>query len=135
VFGFIELAKVAFGGWVGQLKERGEAVIDGSEITRQAELLKSGHEVTPAPAPQVVAPAPVEASVALPDPSPEPAEEPAAAPTFTFESLDLSPSVEPVQTESAPVVEPPAPAPLDFENLGLEVAAQHAAQPEPPQIA
>jgi chemotaxis protein histidine kinase CheA len=46
LFGFIELARSSFEGWVGELKAGGAARIESTEITRQAELLKSGQEIT-----------------------------------------------------------------------------------------
>src|SRR6185503_4079262 len=46
LFGFIELARASFEGWVGELKAGGVARIESAEILRQAELLKSGQEVT-----------------------------------------------------------------------------------------
>jgi chemosensory pili system protein ChpA (sensor histidine kinase/response regulator) len=142
LLGFIALSGDAFARWVGELKEKGEARIDGGEITRQAELLKNDQEVTPAP--QAVAPvaAPVmepvaeapmaeePATAAAPEPEtePEPAveEKPAAAPAFTFESLDLT-----SPPEAAPVVEAldfaPAEAPAPIE------AAAPAAETVPPE--
>jgi chemosensory pili system protein ChpA (sensor histidine kinase/response regulator) len=150
LLGFIGLAQDSFTGWVAQLKERGEARIDPTEITRQAELLKAGQEVTPAVAAKPVAEVPVEmeaieeaasepialeaAPVDAPQPeTPQPAKpsEP-ALPAFTFESLDLGMPA----TQPAPVTEPAAAEPLETqpaleEPMAFEPAPEPAPQDEP----
>src|SRR6185503_12831934 len=55
--GFIELARDSFSQWVGELKQGGGAHIDGTEITRRAEILKSDQpEAAIAQAPAATAP-------------------------------------------------------------------------------
>ncbi len=129
---FVELAQASFSGWVTQLQDNAAAAIDGAEITREAEALKSDHEAQPAPAasvpaaaeepPTPVEPGPVVEPLAPVDaaaeefdfatPAAEAAEKPAPAEEFTFESLDLG---------AAPVGES-APAP------GEEAASEEEAQ-------
>jgi chemosensory pili system protein ChpA (sensor histidine kinase/response regulator) len=155
---FIDLARAAFGEWVTQLKESGSARIDGSEISRRAEILKSDQpEAIEAPAAreEIAAPPPVaafEEAVAITEepvasseaPAVEEAsteeapaleEQPAAAPSapaFEFESLDLTPAAAPVaperEAEAPPPMEAAAEASLDFDSL----FSQPAAAPEAP---
>ncbi|HEX5129850.1 MAG TPA: Hpt domain-containing protein, partial [Usitatibacter sp.] len=93
---FIDLAQSSFRGWVATLQETGGARIDGAQIERRAEALKTGEaaadpvaavEVAPAPA---VAPVPAMelAASAAAEPAPLEAQalEPSAAPAFSFES-------------------------------------------------
>jgi chemosensory pili system protein ChpA (sensor histidine kinase/response regulator) len=133
LLGFIDLAQASFAKWVQELKDRGEARIDGSEISRQAELLKNDQEVTPAPAtsppPAAVEPpaAPADEPVIEIEPQPGPAAEPTREPepapaAFSFESLDLTAPAEPApsepivapqpEAEPEPVVEAPQPEPV-----------------------
>jgi chemosensory pili system protein ChpA (sensor histidine kinase/response regulator) len=152
LLGFIELARGSFARWVDELKQSGAARIDGAEIVRQAEALKSdGH----------AAPHPTAAG-------PEPAAAPTPAPTETKAVDDLSfidipapaaaveaPPPESVEPQPEPVaprpeaVEPqPSPMAFSFEPLdlsppqppvagepaGIAAAEAPAAQmPEPPE--
>jgi len=115
---FIDFARGGFERWVGELKENGTAAIDGQDLLRQAEALKSDHE---APA---MAPAPAEAP-----PAPAPAPEPVAAaeiPAPAFPAPEAPVAAEPPAPEA-----PAAPAPaftLDFDSLGLDVKAEPAAE-------
>ncbi len=119
LLGFIELAERSFSGWIETLKAGADARIDGTQIARRAEQLKSGEEPTPAPAIEPLAP--------MPEPEPPPPRE--EAPAFTFESLDLAPA----PAQAADAVPAAAPPDLDFASLGLVTAAQSPAQaaPEP----
>src|SRR5258706_5658795 len=127
LFGFIELARGSFEVWVGELKAGGVARIESAEIMRQAELIKSGQEVTaavavepapetPAAAIEVVELADVPEAPVAEVPAMEPAgDEPAhrAPAEFTFESLDLgAPATEPLPIGEAPLepAEPQEPA-------------------------
>ena len=141
VLGFIALAQASFGRWVQELKERGEALIDGAEITRQAELLKNGQEVTPAAAPAAPAPTPVEAPMAVEAAPPAeaapamPGE--AAAPAFTFESLDLEAPAPVAPVEAAPAQEAiafeldTAAAPASADPIAPAIEVVPVAQIEP----
>lgn len=136
LLGFIDLAQSSFRGWVGDLKATGAARIDGAEITRRAEALKSGEALAPESAmaaAQESAPPEPAAIEAAPEPAPEPVHhewqpepdaaqaatpEPAAA--FSFESLDLTPPAQAPAPESHPQPEPqpaaqaePAPVPAE----------------------
>lgn len=117
LLGFIELARESFSAWVGDLKQSGAARIDGSEITRQAELLKSGE------APPVEAPAAV-AEVAAPV-----VEAAASMAAPAGEAIESVPEVEtPAATEAAQPAEASLDS-LDFAAAPAVVAAE-AAQPE-----
>lgn len=106
---FVELAQQSFSGWIASLKAGGETPIDGAEIARRAELLKSGEAAVPAPvleplgeevpaAPELAAEKPVEPQEAVA----AAAEAPAPA-GFTFESLELQPAAEaPALAQAAP---------------------------------
>ena len=149
---FVDLARDSFSRWVGELQHDPAAAIDGTQITRQAEALKSEEEAAAAqaaPAPEAdpagqrsVTPAeeaiaaealsrePVEEEAPVEEKSEElsfeslvpqapsaPREEPAVAPAFDFESLDLG---------SAPPVVPPLLRPLapaQLEDLVFPEAA------------
>ncbi|HUQ24705.1 MAG TPA: Hpt domain-containing protein, partial [Burkholderiales bacterium] len=121
LLGFIALAHGDFGRWVHELKEKGSALIDGGEISRQAELLKNGQEVTPverAPAPT----APVAQAAADETASAESGvEEVAASSGFTFESLDLTTPVETPPAE-LPLVETAPATELAEASLAASVA-------------
>jgi chemosensory pili system protein ChpA (sensor histidine kinase/response regulator) len=54
VLAFIDLARGSFARWVDELREGAAAHIDGAEITRQAEALKTGEAIVPAPAAAVL---------------------------------------------------------------------------------
>jgi chemosensory pili system protein ChpA (sensor histidine kinase/response regulator) len=146
LLGFIDLARTSFAQWVEDLRESAAAKIDGAEITRQAEALKTGEAIAAAPAApapaevaapvpaEAISPVPLEALLIEPTP-PEPApvvqpvaeapkaEEPAG---FTFESLDLVPAAPAAPTTSEP---PPAPAAQPME---LTFEAEPVAQEEVP---
>ncbi|MBZ0249610.1 MAG: Hpt domain-containing protein, partial [Burkholderiales bacterium] len=121
---FVELARKSFSGWIESLKAGADTPIDGAEIARCAEHLKSG-EAAVAVAP--LAPMPEEPSAPAAPVQPEPVATPAA---LTFESLDLQPAVAP-----PPAVEPPPqpaePAELDFAHFeaGAPEAGERAAEP------
>ncbi|MGE5093895.1 MAG: Hpt domain-containing protein [Betaproteobacteria bacterium] len=115
---FIELARGAFAGWVGQLKRNGSAVIEGAELTRRAERLKSDQPVAPAAEAfdaeaTLLEERPAEPAVVVEAPEPPPvveAPEPAGAeeaPAFAFEPLDLMPDAAHAPPFEAPR-EPPA---------------------------
>src|SRR5450432_2971725 len=56
LFAFVDLARESFSRWVGELQDDPTAAIDGAQITRQAEALKSDEEAVAAialPAPEV----------------------------------------------------------------------------------
>ncbi len=108
---FIELARESFARWVGELQHDAAAPIDGAQITREAEALKSEAEPVAAP-PVAEAPAAAPAAVE---------EAPAAQEDLSFESL----------AQPAPVREEPAPTPaFEFESLDLGAPAR---APQPPQ--
>ncbi|HEX4943510.1 MAG TPA: Hpt domain-containing protein [Usitatibacteraceae bacterium] len=92
---FIALAQRSFSGWIAQLKSGSGTSIDGTEIARCAELLKSGAAEAPAPVPESV---PVET---------------VAPEGFTFESLELLPPAEapPPPAAGAEEAEPAVPVP------------------------
>ena len=123
---FVELARKSFSGWIESLKSGAETPIDGTEIARCAEHLKSG-EAAVAVAP--LAPMPEEPSAPAAPVQAEPVATPAPA-ALTFESLDLLPAAAP-----APAAEPPpqpaAPAELDFALFaaGAPEAGERAAEP------
>jgi chemosensory pili system protein ChpA (sensor histidine kinase/response regulator) len=132
---FIDLARQSFSRWVGDLQQDGATKIDGAQITRQAELLKSGDAAPPtAPLealviePSAAATPPVEPAAieALEEPRPaatplekpappQRAPEPAEAAGFTFESLDLG--------DGEPQPEPEAPVAADSIAQAEEQAA------------
>ncbi|HSW83212.1 MAG TPA: Hpt domain-containing protein, partial [Usitatibacter sp.] len=127
VLAFIDLARSSFARWVDELREGAAAQIDGAEITRQAEALKTGEAIVPAPAAAVSTP-PLEALVIEPAAqAPEPA-------GFTFESLDLAGPA--AAAEPAPTVEPQAPAAepmeLTFDAEPVVQAQEPAPASEPP---
>ncbi len=128
---FIELARASFSRWIGELQASGAAAIDGADITRRAEALKSGEE--PAEAPPAEPAAEAAAAEALAEPRGEaPAEETPVAATesapapaaggFSFESLGL---------ETTPVAKPEEPLALEETvlDLGQLLAAE---EPESP---
>ena len=129
---FIDLAQDSFRGWVLDLKSSGNARIDGAELTRRAEALKSGEAPAPADAtPEGAPPAEQLSEPAAAEPQPEetmPAWEsapaavppeplavaakaaaldaPAAVPAFSFESLDLTPPApQPAEPATAPALD------------------------------
>jgi chemosensory pili system protein ChpA (sensor histidine kinase/response regulator) len=110
---FIDLAQDSFGGWITVLKSGAPSNIDGSELARQAEKLKSGEE--PLPAPTVLE--------SLPDVELAPFE-PAAA---ELAPLAFDEPVAPA-AEEAPAPAEAVPA-LDFASLDLAPAAADAAPP------
>ncbi|HUQ28018.1 MAG TPA: Hpt domain-containing protein [Usitatibacter sp.] len=131
LLGFIDFARRSFEGWVAGLQQGSTARIDGAEITRQAEALKSGEAVaaaTPvAEAPAIDIPAagipvaqPLEALIIE-----APAQPIADAPVE---------EVAPVRVEEAPVAEAPSAPEFSFESLDLATAAP-AQPPEPPAVA
>jgi chemosensory pili system protein ChpA (sensor histidine kinase/response regulator) len=110
---FIELARESFARWVGELQHDALAPIDGAQITREAEALKSEAEPVPAPAPPV-AEVPAAAPAAVEEAAP-------AQEDLSFESL----------VQAAPTREEPAPTPaFEFESLDLGAPAR---SPQPPQ--
>ena len=147
--GFVDLARAGFSRWIVELKAAGSAHIDGDEIRRHAERLKSDQPLA-APAVEAAATqpaaeaAPAEAAPAedalsfldapaapVAEPAPPPAESPApAVAAFTFESLDLAPPAEPPAeapvAETAPVPEAPVEEPAVAEPVA------QAPEPAPP---
>jgi chemosensory pili system protein ChpA (sensor histidine kinase/response regulator) len=135
---FVDLARESFSRWVGELQHDPAAAIDGAQITRQAEALKTDEEAAiaapvPEAAPVIAAATPaVEAPVVEEERAPAPLE---AAPSAEEDSRELS-------FESLlPQAQPPAPAPreepaatpaFDFESLDLGAAPP--AMPEPPAV-
>jgi chemosensory pili system protein ChpA (sensor histidine kinase/response regulator) len=121
---FVELAEKSFSGWIESLKEGRDTPIDGAEIARRAELLKSG-EAAAAPL-AALEPMPAEPVAEAPQAVPEAAEEGAPAGAekagFTFESLDLHPEA----GEAAAV--PPA---EEFDFAALAAAAPAGEEPAP----
>ncbi len=121
---FVELAEKSFSGWIGSLKEGRDTPIDGAEITRRAELLKSG-EAAAAPL-AALEPMPAETVAEAPQAMPEAAGERAPAEAeragFTFESLELQPAAE----EAAA-----APAADEFDFAALAAAAPAGEEPAP----
>ena len=120
---FIDLAQSSFAEWVRSLKENGTARIEGEEIVRRAELLKSGEpHGEPAPAfsfesldlgtPAAEAPAPVA---------------PPAEPAFDFTALASEPPAE----AAAPAVEEAAAAEAPALAFEPESIAAPAAAPVP----
>ncbi len=120
---FIDLSRRSFSDWVAELKGAGTARVDGAEITRQAEALKSGEDprealaavaaseaVVPGPAPQEAAPAQpfsldhmLEGLVSAPAAAELPAV-PAEASAFHFE-LDAPAAQPPPAVAMEPVLE------------------------------
>ena len=155
---FIDLARQSFAQWVGELKQGGSARIEGAEITRRAEALKSGEaemdfapaEATAAATPMAADHAGIEEPVAekapelasgdalafldalvTTSPVAEEASKPIEAPAFEFQSLDLTPAQPPVEMQPV-AAQPEAPATLDESALFDEpVAHAPAATPEP----
>ncbi|MEP7068486.1 MAG: Hpt domain-containing protein [Usitatibacter sp.] len=128
---FIEHARTSFSRWVGELQDNAAAAIDGAQLTREAEALKTEHEAPLAPVPVAAEAAPaVEEATPLVEtapvleapPLPAPAEE--AAPEFDFASF--------ARTEPAPVSEAPAEE-LDF--AALAGAPEHQPDAEKSQAA
>ncbi|HET6265956.1 MAG TPA: Hpt domain-containing protein, partial [Usitatibacter sp.] len=125
--GFIELARDSFSQWVGELKQGGGARIDGTEIIRRAEILKSDQpEAAMAQAPAAPAPEALDFAAAAAEAVAEPVE-----PAFDF-------TVEPAAlvAEAIPAADPtPVAEPLEqsfLEALGApEAAAEPVPQPEP----
>ena len=122
---FVELAEQSFSGWIAQLKSGAETAIDGTEIARRAEQLKSGEAAMPVP---VLEALPEEAAALAAAQEEAAAAELAAAAAkpaaggFDFESLELLPA------------EAPEPTPAEeFDFASLEPAATaHEAPVQPP---
>jgi chemosensory pili system protein ChpA (sensor histidine kinase/response regulator) len=153
---FIGLARESFAGWIGELKEKGGAAIEGAEIVRQAEALKSDQEAAAAPSAPPPAPVPAPAPTPVLDLQPASAEPaPAQAAPLALESLALEPPA-PVEPAAAPeplvaseplaapepvaAAEPvapaePAPFSLDFDSLGLEAKPAAPEEPVPAKAA
>jgi chemosensory pili system protein ChpA (sensor histidine kinase/response regulator) len=129
---FVALSERAFASWVGAMKAGGDVQVDGTDIARRAEMLKSGEAV-----PVLESLAPVQESVPPPHAEPLAPEEvpiprefaPVAVPAgITFESLDLAP------VEMAPAAEPEtAPAGPPVESL--EIAASDASEQPAREVA
>ena len=119
---FIEHARASFSRWVGELQGNAAAAIDGAQITREAEALKTDHEAPLAHVPVAATPLGETAPVLDAAPLPAPAGE--AAAEFDFASL--------ARTEAAPVAELPAEE-LDF--AALAGAAEHQPAAEKSQAA
>ena len=152
LFEFVDLAQGAFRNWVGELKQGGAAHIDGTQLARRAEALKSGEAfVTPELQPTTPAAELPGAEPVVETPAAVPAPPPAAA-AFSFESLDLAPAApapaaqagaapepqlvsvpadEPAPTLAVlqPVVEEPAPS-----ADSLELIEEPPTLPEPLEI-
>ena len=120
---FVDLARESFSRWVGELQHDSTAAIDGTQITRQAEALKSEEEpavAQAAPAPEVK---PADEGAVVPN------EEPVAAETLSQEPVGEAPPIEEKPEElSFESLVPQAPAPreepavargFDFESLDL----------------
>jgi len=127
---FIDLARSSFASWVESLKESAAARIDGAQIARQAELLKSDQEIAAPAAPTApIAAAEVAAAVepvaeATAPATPEPSA-PAAEPAFTFESLDLTfPPAEEARAVATPA--PGEPAPQELQSLESAASTESA---------
>jgi len=124
---FVELARKSFSGWIESLKSGADTPIDGTEIARCAEHLKSGEAAVPV-AP--LAPMPEEPAAPAAPVQPEPMAMPAPA-GLTFESLDLHPADAP-----APPAEPSPAAPAEFDFSGFATGApeagERAAEPAEP---
>jgi chemosensory pili system protein ChpA (sensor histidine kinase/response regulator) len=135
LLGFIDLARTSFERWVGELKETGAASIDGTELLRRAEALKSDHEAPtvaaqPAEAPQASAPEPV-AAVEIPAPAPS-APAPADPFTLDFDSLGIDAKAGPPATEPAEAASTPVPDLAElFGEAGPKDAPADAPAPEP----
>ncbi|HEX7403716.1 MAG TPA: Hpt domain-containing protein, partial [Usitatibacter sp.] len=121
---FVDLARDSFSRWVGELQHDSAAAIDGTQITRQAEALKSEEEPAVAqPAPTAEVKPAGEAKATL-------AEEPIAAEALPQEPVEEAPPVEHEELSFESLV-PQAPAPreepavakgFDFESLDLGAA-------------
>ncbi|MBE0529103.1 MAG: Hpt domain-containing protein, partial [Thermoleophilia bacterium] len=102
LLGFVELAQQSFTGWIESLKAGSDGAIDGTEIARRAELLKSGETAAPvaplAPVPEEEPPAAQEEAPA--EPQPAVPEEGSAPVALSFESLDLLPAASPAAPEA-----------------------------------
>jgi chemosensory pili system protein ChpA (sensor histidine kinase/response regulator) len=124
LLGFIELARASFAKWVDELKQSATARIDGGEILRQAEALKSDQPVAPAPAPaaepvaEPVAEVPAVAEPAIATPPEAAVPVTATEDVFSFLETPEAPQT-PVATEAAPT----------------PVAASEPAAAEPPTLA
>ncbi|HUQ27512.1 MAG TPA: Hpt domain-containing protein [Usitatibacter sp.] len=114
LLGFIELARNSFSGWVGELKQSATARIDGADITRQAEALKSGE-----------APAAVEAPAAIAEVVAAAAEPAAIVEAPATPVIELAPAAE--AAEPVEAVQPAAE--ISFDSLDF------AAAPAQPQVA
>jgi chemosensory pili system protein ChpA (sensor histidine kinase/response regulator) len=135
---FVELAERSFSGWIASLKEGRETPIDGAEIARRAELLKSGEAEAP---PATLEPLPAEPGAeetpAAHEAAQEPAPAEAAAAGFAFESLDLLPAAAPATAPATPVPD----GEFDFAALASAAPAEAApaqeaevAQQEEPDV-
>jgi len=123
---FIDLARGSFAQWIGELKEQGSAAIDGAQIVREAEALKSDHEAAAARAATAASAAEAaaaQAQASAPQPEPPAPPEPAPLPQSGAPAMDVAASAplapaQPAPREGeAPKAEPLS---LDFESLGLE---------------
>lgn len=98
---FIGLTTDAFSGWVEELKTSGSAHIDGTEIARLADLLKSGQE---------------------PDFKPDvEAEKAVAPPVITPPPLPVTPTLDSLPAQS--LVPPPIPAPAEIREQEVVVGS------------
>ncbi|APV49105.1 hypothetical protein BWI17_05075 [Betaproteobacteria bacterium GR16-43] len=116
---FIDLSQDRFGTWILGLKADATSKVDGAEIVREAERLKSGEEPEPA--------APAFEALAEGAPLEEPAPEPAFAAPEGVEPAALEPAA------SAPA-ETKEPA-LDFASLDLQPAPLDLTPPAEPVAA
>ena len=131
---FIDLARESFLRWVGELQDDSAAAIDGAEIAREADALKSDHEVAQPSPPVEIAPveiAPVEempaaeeAPAAAAPAIAGPVAEAAPAEELDFAALASAPPQEPVAS-APPAVEPV----FEFESLDLGASDAEVAAP------
>lgn len=138
---FIDLARESFQRWVWELKDTGAATIDGVEIIRQAEALKSEQKTAPvvevprvAPVEAWTPPSSVPAEPPTHEPLPEPAQEPMALDFASPEPMTPEPIKEPVPEPASALAQSPAPA-FDFESLDLGAAPATPAPEEEPAAA
>jgi chemosensory pili system protein ChpA (sensor histidine kinase/response regulator) len=139
LLGFIDFAQASFARWVDELQKTGAAMIDGTEITRRAEALKSGEAIAaavPEPAAEIAGAEPLAQEPAPSEPppleAPAPAREESVAPLFEFESLDLGlPASEPAPVPAPPAEISDAPA-FEFEGREAAPPPVEASIPESP---
>jgi len=121
LLGFIDLARVRFSTWVEELKQSGAARIDGADILRQAERLKTVGTADSAAEPTPIPEAPGEAAR-----EPEAPAQPEVLPAAFEEAT-------PVETLDSPsqevVVEPVAATPVERPESEEEVAAELPQEP------